>query len=1054
VNPFSYQRAADAAQAAREVAARPGAAFIAGGTNLLDLAKLGVAQPDHLVDITRLPLRGIDAAADGGLRVGALATNSVLAADQTVRTRYPLLAQALLAGASAQLRNKATTGGNLLQRTRCAYFYDVAKACNKRAPGSGCAALGGHNRTHAILGASEACIAVHPSDMAVALMALDARVETLATDGATRTLALADLYRDPADGPERDSVLAHGELITTVTLPPPPPGAQHYRKVRDRASYAFALVSAAVVLAVRDGRIASVRIALGGVAHKPWRALDAEAFLAGQPADGAHFAQAADLALAGARGRGGNDFKILLARRTLARALADAAARSAGQAVDARLPDRPRQETPDQSGAPPRVEGALKVTGRARYSAEYARAGEAAYGWIVPATIGKGRIVRLDTARAQALSGVLAVLTHQNAPLQAAPHPRVSPNRFERAEPYLYGPQVRWYGEPVALVIADTLETARHGAALVEAEYEPDPDARYDFDAALEYAYLPERCNAGAPTETRAGDFETAFAAAPVRVDAHFELAAQHNHAMEPHATLAAWEGDRLTLHSGQQMPHATQASVALTLRIPKGHVRIVTPVVGGGFGAKVPVHAQAILAALGARVVGRPVKVVMSRRQVAANTNHRPQARQRVRLGAQADGTLTALGHEAWIETATHDEFVEQQAHLSRILYAAPHRHHLHHAVPLDLPAPDIMRAPGAAPASIGIECAMDELAHALRMDPIALRLRNEPATDPLTGLPWSTRNLVRCLQDGAAAFGWAQRPQAPGTRREGRWRVGYGMASASFAARVAPSGASVHMARDGLVLVRLAATDLGTGTATVAAQVAADTLGVPLERVHVEIGDTDLPPAAGSGGSIGTTSCANGVRVACERLLAQRQERRAVGEMLNRLRGRDHEASARYEPSGEQRYASHAFGAQFAEVAVDVDTGEVRVRRMLGAFACGRILNERTARSQLMGGMIMGAGGALTEGSVVDGRDGSFVNPDLAEYHVPVHADIGAIAVLFVPEEDTLLNPLGAKGLGEIGIVGAAAAVANAVFNATGVRVRDFPITPDKMIQACEAG
>lgn len=1048
MNPFSYARAAEPAAAAAEVARRADAYFIAGGTNLLDLAKLGVEQPGHLVDIGHLPLREVEAAPDGALRIGALVPNSVLAADRQVRTRFPLLAQALLAGASPQLRNKATTGGNLLQRTRCPYFYDVAKACNKRAPGSGCAALGGHNRVHAILGASEHCIAVHPSDMAVALMALDASVETVTPDGARRTLALAELYRAPADSPERDTTLAHGELIIAVTLPPPPPGAQHYRKVRDRASYAFALVSAAVVVEVAGGRVRTARVALGGVAHKPWRAAEAEAFLIGRTADAASFDRAADLALTGARGHGGNDFKIPLARRTLSRALADAAARSVGQAPTDRVPAVPPQTVADVVDAPARVEGPLKLTGRARYSAEYARHGEAAYGWMVPATIGKGRIAQLETARAEALPGVLAVLTHRNAPTQAAPHPRVSENRYERAEPFLSAPQVRWYGEPVALVIAETLETARHAARLVAVRYAPDPDARFDFTAAAHSPYRPERCNAGTPTETAQGDFAPAFAASPVQVDATYTLACQHNHPMEPHTTLAAWEGDALTLHSGQQMPLSAQATVAQTLRISKDKVRIVTPIIGGGFGAKVPVHAQAILAALGARLVGRPVKVVQTRRQMTANTNHRPQSRQRLRLGADRDGTLRALAHEAWVETATHDEFVEQQAHLSRILYAAPHRLHVHHAAALDLPAADIMRAPGAAPASFGIECAMDELAHALALDPIALRIRNEPAVDPYTGLPFSSRNLVRCLEEGARAFGWAQRSARPGARREGRWLVGYGVASASFAARVVPSGASVHMARDGLVHVRLAATDLGTGTATVAAQIAAETLGVPISRVHVELGDSDLPPAAGSGGSIGTASCANGVRVACEQLLARRSRRSAAGEADSRPRTRDDEAIARYEPAHDQTYASHAFGAQFAEVAVDADTGEVRVRRMLGAFACGRILNARTARSQLLGGMIMGAGAALTEGSVVDARDGSFVGQDLAEYHVPVHADVGAIEVLFVPEEDTRLNPLGAKGLGEVGIVGAGAAVANAVFNATGVRVREFPITPDRLL------
>ncbi|MFC4311491.1 molybdopterin cofactor-binding domain-containing protein [Steroidobacter flavus] len=727
-----------------------------------------------------------------------------------------------------------------------------------------------------------------------------------------------------------------------------------------------------------------------------------------------------------------------------------------------------------------RVDGPLKVTGRAKYSYEYRSIKDTAYGFIVGAAIAKGRISAIDTSRAEAASRVLAVLTYQNAPKQAPPHPREpGENRYDRSEPFLFSPDVRYQGEPVALVIAETFEAARHAAGLVTVGYVKDREAKFDLVANQSQAYKPKGVNAGMKTDTSEGDFDGAFAAAAVKVDVTYHLPHEHNMPMEPHAAQAVWEGDRLTLYSGQQIAAAAQSTIAKTLQIPVEHVRIVTPFIGGGFGSKVPTHAQAVLAALGAKAVKRPVKIAQTRPQMFANTNHRPECLQRMRLGANRDGTLTAIAHDVWTQTTPHDEFIEQTASFSRVLYAAPNRLHRHWGVILDLPSSDIMRAPGEEPGSVAQECGMDELAVALDMDPIELRIKNEPKDDPETHLPFSSRSLVECYREGARRFGWSKRPKRPGTLRDGRWLVGYGVASAMFPTFMRPSSAVVRLNADGTAIVKTDMTDIGTGSYTVLNQIAAESLGLPTDRVSVELGDTQFPKSAGSGGSFGAASAGSALLLACEQVRSQiaqliSKDRRSPlagiepGKILlqggQAVAGKKSEplptALSRLAPSGiegkgehqgaekEPKYSSHAFGAQFAELGVDIDTGEIRVRRMLGVFGSGRILNAKTARSQLVGGMIMGIGAGLTEESIVDLRDGSFVNHDLAEYHVPVHADVPQIDAICLEEKEPYANPLGIKGLGEVGIVGVAAALANAVYNATGIRVREFPITLDKVL------
>eukprot|EP01037_Dinobryon_pediforme_P005923 gene5923-5992_t len=1054
--PFTYGRAATPADAIAAFAAHEHARYIAGGTNLLDLMKLQIETPAHLIDISRLELNGIEA--DGeGVRIGANVTNTELAANRVIRERYPLIAQAIVAGASGQLRNKASTAGNFLQRTRCGYFYDTARPCNKREPGSGCAAIGGHNRIHAILGASESCIATHPSDMAVAMQALDAVLELTGPDG-ERQVPVDALYLAPGVTPHLEYSLRPGELITAVRLPSAPAGRMRYRKVRDRASYAFALVSVAGVLEVKDGEIIGARVALGGVAYKPWRARKAEVALVGQPAVAATFAAAAEAEFAEAKGWGGNDYKLPLARRTLIATLAALAADKENRGGHIGL-------------SSPRADGGLKVSGTARYAAEFNVEGML-YGFPVPTVTAAGPIVKIHTEAALAVPGVVSVITRANAPKQAI---------FKESDdvmvkmmgpkPMLDRDEVIFHGQFVALVVATSFEVARDAAALVVIETEAG-QARLTFGP--DGAYKPRVVNGGEEPDSSHGDFERAFAEAPVQVDAFYETPYEHNAAIEPHAAVAEWVGERLVLHDCNQGVSATAMALGATFEIDPKNVQVISKFIGGGFGSKYGTHPHNVLAAIGAKVTGRPVKVALTRQQVFTGHGHRSRTRQHVRLGAGTDGRLHAISHASLSQSTTHDEFVEQAATMSRLMYAAPNRHSAHRAMRLNMNTPAWMRAPGEAPGSFALESAMDELAAALEMDPIALRIANEPERDPETGKPWSSRSLVKCLQEGAEAFGWSRR-QKPGARREGQWLVGMGVAAATYPVLSMPGSARLTLRPDGRALVELAATDLGTGTYTILRQIAAEALGLEVSAVDVEIGDSDLPMTMGSGGSFGASSFGSALVGAATKLREELARRaRETGPLAGRnddlvfekghLVSREDASRAvplsslvregitmhhDHQPREEEKqYSMHCFGAQFAEVGVDVDTGEVRVRRLLGAFGVGRILNPRTAESQVKGGIIMGVGQALTEETVLDPRWGQWVNRDLGEYHVPVHADIPPIEVLFVEEHDDKVNALGIKGVGEVGIVGAAAAIANAVFNATGVRVRDLPITLDKVL------
>jgi xanthine dehydrogenase YagR molybdenum-binding subunit len=684
-----------------------------------------------------------------------------------------------------------------------------------------------------------------------------------------------------------------------------------------------------------------------------------------------------------------------------------------------------------------RVDGPLKVTGKARYAYEYAAYGDALYGVIVPASIGKGQVVAVDVMDAESAPGVRLVLTKDNAPAQHPFGPVDLPDRFARAMPALNDDEVPYFGFPVAFVVADTFEQATAAAALVRVRYAPAGGA-YDLHASAPAAIDQSPIDGGAPADSAIGDFDSAFADAPVKVEATYTTPYQHQVPMEPHATMAMWDGGQLVVHTAAQLTASPQEGLARTFNIRKEDVRVVTRYIGGGFGSKLPYYVEATLAAIGARVLDAPVKVAMTRPQTFHLTTHRSASEQHLRLGATRDGRLTAYGQDALVQTASFDQYVEPVMLATRTLYAAPNRLTRHRLAKLDLPRSDSMRAPGDAIGIMALECAMDELAERLELDPLELRLRNDTQVDPELNLRFSSRHLTECLREGAARFGWDMRVAKPASVSDGRWLIGFGLASAIRGDLLRNARARARLEPDGRLVIELAMTDIGTGTYTILTQVAAEAMEMPVERVTVLMGDTNYPPTDGSGGSWGAATSGAAVLAACRRLKA------GLASGLTEAEGSVTPAEL------SQSYSHASFGAHFVEAAVHRDTGEVRVRRMLGVFAGGRILNAKTARSQMLGGMIWGIGSALMEENAVDPRYGSFVAQDLASYHVAVNADVGAIDAVFLPEDDPHGSPLGSKGIGELGICGAGAAVINAIHNATGARVRDFPATPDKLLAA----
>ncbi len=746
-------------------------------------------------------------------------------------------------------------------------------------------------------------------------------------------------------------------------------------------------------------------------------------------------------------------------------------------------------------GAPlDRVDGRLKVTGGARYSADMPVA-DAAYAVMIMSTTARGKIVGIDASEAESLPGVLRVITPANAlRLPGAANVQSKPTQNHRRTQagdesastdlklsLLQNTDVFYQNQPIGVAVADTFERATYAASLVKYTYDSQTP-RTEIDAERKDTFAPKP-NPARPADSSRGNLKEGLAAASSKISADYVTPVENHNPMEPHATLAVWEGSRLTVYDATQGVFGTRKSLAKVFSLPDDNVRVVSHFLGGGFGCKGSAWSHVPLAAMAAKMTGRPVKLVLSRKQMYGPVGYRSRTEQSLQLGALKDGTLSAVRHDSLSQTSSFDEFLEPAAKGTRMLYAAPNEETTQRLVRLDAGTPTYMRAPGEAPGSFGIESAMDELAYELGMDPVALRLKNYAESNPEDGKPWSSKSLRECYTAASDKFHWAERTPAPRsmTTSDGKLR-GLGMATATYPTNRQASAAFAQIFQNGTGYSKAGTQDLGTGTYTVMTQTAADALGLPPEKVRFELGDTLMPETPVSGGSWTAASTGSAVRAAG---LAVRAKAIALavadsasplsgltadsvdvkdgrlfsvaeptkGETYTTLLTRQGlpslDAKAQSKPGDEQdKYAMHSFGAVFAEVHVDPDLGEIRIARVVGAYGVGNILNAKTANSQLLGGIIFGIGMALLEETITDRRTGRVMNADLAEYHVPVNADIPDIDITFVPESDPYINPLGVKGIGEIGITGVVAAIANAVYHATGKRVRDLPVTLDKVI------
>lgn len=682
-----------------------------------------------------------------------------------------------------------------------------------------------------------------------------------------------------------------------------------------------------------------------------------------------------------------------------------------------------------------RIDGVEKVRGTAPYAYEHLT--DATYLWPITATVARGRVTAMDTAAAESTEGVVTVLTIDNAPRLA--------DTSDGDLTILQTPEVAYRGQLIGAVVAESPEIAREAAASVVVTYDGAPHDT-EFRADHPNRYRPEKVNGGFEPTSESGEPDRILDDPPagtVMVDEWYSTPEEHNNPMEPHTVVATWAPaeELLTLYDSTQSTQGVVSALAPVLGLEPAQIRVIAPHVGGGFGSKGSPHSHDVLAAMAAmRVPGRAVKFAVTRQHMFAYVGHRAPTRSRLRIAADGDGNITALIHEAHTHSAHAKEFAEQAAVSSRMMYTAPNRRTDHHVVPLDVPPPFWFRAPGEAPGMFAGEVAMDELAHAVGLDPIELRLRNEPADDPESGKPWSSRLLVRCLRDGAERFGWDRRRAEPGTTRDGRQLVGYGVAASTYPHMVNPGNEASIAYRNGRYAVRIAATDIGTGAWTALTLIAAEALGVEPEQVDLQIGDSSLPSGSVAGGSSGTSSWGSAIVTAAQRFRTRFGDDPADGAEL----------SAKTDENPDlKKFRIASFGAHFVEVRVDADTGEIRIPRMLGVFSIGRAINPRTVRSQLIGGMTFGISMALHEESVRDPRFGHVVTQDLAEYHVPVHADIADVDAVWLDDPDEHATPMGSRGAGELGIVGSAAAVVNAVYNATGVRVRDLPVHLDDLLE-----
>lgn len=729
-----------------------------------------------------------------------------------------------------------------------------------------------------------------------------------------------------------------------------------------------------------------------------------------------------------------------------------------------------------------RVDGRLKVTGQARYAAEFNQPNQK-YAVIVTSTVGLGSIEEMDIASVERMPGVTAIITHLNA--GRLPY---NPQRQSIDPPYgerlhvLQDNRIRFFGQPIAVVVADTLDQAEHAANALR--------VNYSFRPPMVDLHAGDRIHPGAGSENSAGshadvergDPSSAFDAADVKVDLEFIIQRENHNPMEPHATIAAWNADRLSLWSKSQFVVSEQAEIAAIFGLPAENVQVISPFVGGAFGTSLRTWPHVTLAALAARHVQRPVKLVLTRKQMFYITGHRPATVQRVALAASSDGRFTSIIHEGAGETSRYEEFVEALTSVTSFMYSCPNVRTSYQLVPLDASTPTYMRGPGEAPGMHALECAVDELAYKLDLDPLELRRINEPEIDEGRNVPFSSRSMLKCYDVGAKEFGWERRIHAPRSMRDGRLLIGYGVSTASYPCLFAPANAQVRLMPDGTAEVQAAASDMGPGTYTSMSQVAADFLGIPLDRVRFSLGQSNFPATPPHGGSMTMASVGSAVRAACLDAKAKATEA-AVGVRGGRFEhlrpdAMEWEAGAIYEKGTREnglayqdivasagapivghgtasrengvgeRYSMHSFGVVFTEVAIDPDVSTIRVRRVVGAYGVGKVVNPILAKSQCIGGMIGGIGMAIMERTVLDKRDGRPVNAHLADYLVPVNLDMPRMDIHFVEEEDTIVNPLGVKGLGEISLVGISASIANAIFHATGKRRHELPIMIENLI------
>jgi len=696
-----------------------------------------------------------------------------------------------------------------------------------------------------------------------------------------------------------------------------------------------------------------------------------------------------------------------------------------------------------------RIDGLLKVTGAAQYTTDFP-VKTLAYGYLIKSTIAAGRIVDIDAGAAEKAAGVIAVITHKNAP-------KLKPNNSLRGGGVLQTDKVDFFGQNIGVIVAESFEQARHAARLIKVSYEKT-EAKVDFEKHSKEASKPK---AEDRQDVVRGDVETAFQAAEFKVDEIYETPIEHHNPMAPHATTAVWEtADKLTLYNESQVVNGVQNSVAASFGLKPENVRVITPHIGGGFGSKGGAWGHVVVTAIAAQMVRRPVKLALTRQMMFTSVGLRQRNIQHLRLAATKDGKLTAIEHQTTTHCAINGEFVEPCGDGSKIMYDAANSKISYRVAPMNIILPTYQRAPGKSTGSFALESAIDELAYKLKIDPIEFRIKNEPAKDPSNGKPWSSRSVVECLRKGAEVFGWSRRKIEPKQNRQDNYLIGYGVGCGTYPSRQRDTSAIVKLTRSGddvRASIELAASDLGTGTHTILAQTAADGLGLPVNKIGVKIGDSSLPPAAGSVGSVGAASFANAVNDACvkitDELIAKSGKQfyvrptaaqMMISENLNEFQTRVDAKS----PQDADKYSTHAFNANFAEVWVNDSTGMVKIPRFVAATGAGRILNPKTSDSQVIGGVIWGIGMALTEESQLDPRWGNFVTRSFADYHIPSNLDVGEIQSIFVNEEDKIVNKMGIKGIGEVGIAGVAAAIANAIFNATGKRVRELPITPDKLL------